>query len=326
MFFEQLKTFVLRGLALEDDASTSSKDGRSPAGREKTKFNPKDVIHKALGTIVSPHGVPSMVKTLDAAMLILRIARSADPTLSSSQAIDDFFMFMNEVAVNSSRISRQGFGDVKVLCIEGLSCSGKSTLVQGLVTRAGAIVIEPLESSTLVHIRLLFSNSPEPVTTALEYALNYCTAYRITKTAEAAAEAETHTPPNKRLIIVDEFYHRTCSHTVCTNVGSEVDPRSLPASAFEWPLDLPTPSLVSLPYTPFLLCLLSYCLLCFDSFLSLSLCLSSYLSSSLHSLFLSFSINLSPILPSLSPLFSSAFSHFSSSLPSFLPTVFTTVN
>ena len=194
-----------------------------------------------------------MVKSLDSAIMILTIARSADPSLSSSAAVNTFFELLHEVALSSVRIARQGLGDVKVLCIEGLSGSGKSTLVQGLVSRAGAIVIEALDASVLLELRQLFSQSPEPVTTALDFALNYITAYRIT-TSIATATATTTTiytntlNTNRPLIIVDSFYHSVCARTVCANVGSDVDLKSLSASAFEWPLDLPTPTLVSQNY------------------------------------------------------------------------------
>ena len=240
MFFEQLKSYVIRGLALEDDNTSKIQARKTIVAKDKNKFDCMQVIYKALSSMVSPHGVPSMVKSLDAALLILRIARSADPTLASSPIVYDFFQMINEVAVNSVRISRQGFGDLKVLCVEGLSGSGKSTLVKGLLARAGAIVIESFDSSLLSQIRILFSKSPEPVTTALDYALNYCTAYRIV----TAVHSSTST--SKQLIIVDEFYHSVCARTVCANVGSEVDLKCLPASAFEWPLDLPTPTLVKL--------------------------------------------------------------------------------
>ena len=240
MFFEHLKSYVIRGLALDDGKTSTKENETAVIVKEKSKFDCKEVIYRALSSIGSPYGVPSMVKSLDTALLILRIARSADPTLTFNPVINEFFQMMNEVAINSARISRQGFGDLKVLCIEGLLGSGKSSLVRGLVTRAGAAVVESFDSSLLLQIRELFSQSPEPVSTALEYALNYCTAYRIV-TATATATASNG---GKQLVIVDEFYHSICARTVCMNVGSEVDLKSLPASAFEWPLDLPTPTLV----------------------------------------------------------------------------------
>ena len=199
----------------------------------------KNIINDALISIPSIHGVPSIIKSLECAIFILSMARSADVLLTNNIVLDDFFLLLKEIAVtlNSTREKLKG---LNILCIEGQPCSGKSTLVLGLVMKAGAIVVESFDSSLLSQIRVLFSQSPEPVSTALEYALNYCTAYRIV-TATATATASNG---GKQLVIVDEFYHSICARTVCMNVGSDVDLKSLPASAFEWPLDLPTPTLV----------------------------------------------------------------------------------
>ena len=60
MFFEVLKSYVLRGLALDYDRSRS--DTRNSV-KEKHKFDCRDVIYKALSAVSSTHGVPSMVRT-----------------------------------------------------------------------------------------------------------------------------------------------------------------------------------------------------------------------------------------------------------------------
>ena len=203
----------------------------------------KEVIFSALRDIKSSYAVPSMVRSIDSAILILEIARQADQQLSSNTDVDKFFELLSEVARCNNRVSRQGFQGLKVLCIEGLPGSGKSTLVEGLVSRAGAVLIGPMFSPSAATIRSIFSGSPEPVQTALSFALNYCTAHRII--TEVAAAPDATRGRGDRLVVVDEFYHSVCARTVCTNVSSGVDLKSLPASAFEWPLDLPTPSLVS---------------------------------------------------------------------------------
>ena len=74
MFFEHLKSYVTRGLAL-DVGKTSTTDNKTAIiVKEKSKFDSKEVIYRALSSIGSPHGVSSMVKSLDTALLILRIA------------------------------------------------------------------------------------------------------------------------------------------------------------------------------------------------------------------------------------------------------------
>ena len=210
---------------------------REMKGRERTVVN-------VLTDIRSFHGVPSLIRSIDCAILILQMARLENAQLVGSLEMDEFFELLNEVAINSGRISRQGFGSLKVLCIEGLSGSGKSTVVDGLVKRAGAILVGPMPSARLKKVTDLFIGSPEPVLTALRFALNYCTAYRIMTDVVAIEPTAGHASGN-RLVVVNKFYHSVCARTVCTNVKNDVDLKSLPASAFEWPLDLPTPSLVS---------------------------------------------------------------------------------
>ena len=251
MFFDQLKSIIFRSPTLEDSTGRNCTEVTSAVvpvvvsretstSKGKPSFNAE--ISNSLSSIVSPHGVPSMVKSLEACLLILRIAQSADPRLNKNHDVHRFFEFLSEVARSNNRVSRQGFQGLKVLCIEGLPGSGKSTLVEGLVSRAGAILIGPMLSPSAATIRSIFSGSPEPVQIALSFALNYCTAHRII--TEVAAAPDATRGRGDRLVVVDEFYHSVCARTVCTNVPSGVDLKSLPASAFEWPLDLPTPSLV----------------------------------------------------------------------------------
>jgi hypothetical protein len=244
MFFEHLKSFLFRNPALEEGNGASESRAKQ---LDKDKFNPRTAIYETLSSVISPHGVPSMVRSLDTALLILRIARSADSRLSRSPDIEELFSQLNDVAVNCSRIAREGFGSSKVLCIEGLSGSGKSTLVKGLIARGGAVVVGPMATPNLERILDLFCESPEPVQTALCFALNYCTAHRIiSETAAVSGSGKAlGQQQGERLVVVDQFYHSVCARTVCANVGCDVDLKSLPASAFEWPLDLPTPSLVS---------------------------------------------------------------------------------
>jgi hypothetical protein len=248
MFFEHLKSFLFRNPALEEGNGAAESNAKQA---DKDKFNPRTAIYETLSSVISPHGVPSMVRSLDTALLILRIARTADSRLSRSRDIEEFFLQLNDVAVNCTRIAREGFGSSKVLCIEGLSGSGKSTLVQGLIARGGAVVVGPMATPKLERILDLFCASPEPVQTALCFALNYCTAHRIVSETATAGSADNGDAKGlgqqqgERLVVVDQFYHSVCARTVCANVGCDVDLKSLPASAFEWPLDLPTPSLVS---------------------------------------------------------------------------------
>lgn len=178
-----------------------------------------------------------MLKTLDAAVQTLKLARMLDTSLQNNTKIDDFFEQLATVERDCFRFARQGFGHVKVLVIEGLSGSGKSTLANRLrvITGGTALTEVPIE---LVGVRHLYSNAsvPDAVIAALEHTFNYIIAHRIIHQAA--------TQPADHLVIIEQLYHASCARAVCVNVSNDVDLASLPRSAFEWPLDLPIPHLV----------------------------------------------------------------------------------
>ena len=98
MFFDQLKSIIFRSPTLEDSTGTNCNGVTSdvvqvvketPASKAKPSFNPE--ISNSLSSIISPHGVPSMVKSLEACLLILRIAQSADPRLNRNYDVHRFF-------------------------------------------------------------------------------------------------------------------------------------------------------------------------------------------------------------------------------------------
>jgi hypothetical protein len=180
MFFVERLSGYFAGLsvekAIDDKSKDISKSKKVLQTKEKITFDVKSSIYTALSSIISSHSVPSLVKSLDSALLILRIARTVDQRLSTPE-INEFYEYLNEVEENGSHI-RQGFVGLKVLCIEGLEGSGKSTLIEGLVSRTGAITTETLN---LVEVQKQFNDAevPEMVATALAFALNYCCAYQI---------------------------------------------------------------------------------------------------------------------------------------------------
>jgi hypothetical protein len=119
----------------------------------------RDVVYKSLSAIEAPFNVPSLVTSLDSALLILRLARTVDLRLSTSE-INDFYEYLKEVEMNGTLI-RQGFGGLKVLSIEGLEGSGKATLIEGLVAKTGAITMEYWKN-TSAEVQQQFINAEVP--------------------------------------------------------------------------------------------------------------------------------------------------------------------
>jgi thymidylate kinase len=166
--------------------------------------------------------------------------------LARSGKLDNFFGLLSEIERNVCRLSRIGFQDMKVLCIEGLPGSGKTTLVKDLVDSVapGVKFVEAMLPQEVQDVRHVFGYASSTVATAMAFVVNYCVAYQIIRVAEANTSSSSSSSAREpTIVVVDQYYHAACARTVCSRV-EEGDLRSLPASAFEWPLDLPPPTLV----------------------------------------------------------------------------------
>jgi hypothetical protein len=148
----------------------------------------RDSLYDIIIPLASPHGVPSLPKTLDSAIIFLKLAHLVDKRLQNNPKIDNFFEYLAIMEQDAVRISKQGFGNIKVLVVEGLLSSGKSTLINGLKAVTQATVVEGIPGDIL-EIKYLFNaaNVPEAVMSALDHVINYCIAHKII--------AESHTYP-----------------------------------------------------------------------------------------------------------------------------------
>mmetsp|Transcript_25565 Transcript_25565/g.24443 ORF Transcript_25565/g.24443 Transcript_25565/m.24443 type:complete len:322 (+) Transcript_25565:274-1239(+) len=239
MFFVERLSGYFAGLSVEkaiiNDQKSNEKSKNILQIKEKNEFDVRSSMYTALSSVISSHSVPSLVKSLDSALLILRLARTVDSKLDTPE-INDFYEYLKEVERNGSLI-RQGFGGLKVLSIEGLEGCGKTTLIEGLVAKTGATTMDSWKyTSTEVQQQFLKAEVPEVVATALAFVLNYCTAYQIiTETVQTGTE---------KIIIMEQFHHSLCANTVASNAPLDIQLRTLPAAVFEWPADLPRPTLV----------------------------------------------------------------------------------
>ena len=250
MVFGRLFQLVL-GPATDNDVAP----GNHHRETRFKRFDAALAAREALNHVSPAHGVPAFPKTLETCVMVLRIARNTDPLLANSPRLDAFFEYLAEVERNTWRLSRGGFQDVKVLCVEGLSGSGKSTLAHDLAglstTSLGVRFVVATLPTEVADVQQVFRNSSAAAAAALDFALNYCIAYRVVKEAEAYASSSSFSSSSSSsstreqiVVVVDEFYHAACSRAVTTRAAADSDLRALPASAFEWPIDLPIPNLV----------------------------------------------------------------------------------
>jgi hypothetical protein len=159
----------------------------------------RDALYDIIIPLASPHGVPSLPKTLDSAIIFLKLAQLVDKRLQNNPKIDSFFEHLATMEQDAVRISKQGFSNIKVLVVEGLLSSGKSTLINGLKAVTQATVVEGIPGD-LLEIKYLFNaaNVPEAVMSALDHVINYCIAHKII--------AESHSqPPGTALLTYQHF-------------------------------------------------------------------------------------------------------------------------
>ena len=228
------------------------------------EFCLKDCVTLTLNNLSSPHGVATL-KTLEVASLILKISRAADVNLQKNTRLEEFFNILNEVQRYCFSTARSGFNDIKVLCIEGLSGSGKSSLIQSLVnSKFNGLKFVNANTAVLsgfLDICELFGNNNQIINTALEFVLNYCIAYQIAKSIKQTGYTESTvdgvgddsnrgvtSKDGKKIstiVLIENFFHAFCAKHVCSSTTTNVDLQSLPASVFEWPIDLPIPHLVT---------------------------------------------------------------------------------
>ena len=168
------------GVKSDEDQDVEIDDEEELVESEGEITRQRDILYGIMIPTSSPHGVTCLMKTLDASILFLKMSRLIDRRLQNNSKIDEFFEYLNTIEQDNARISRNGFGHLNVLVIEGLLSSGKSTLIDGLKTVTGASTITGVPA-LLLEIKYLFNSAdvPEAVLTALYCIINYCIAHQI---------------------------------------------------------------------------------------------------------------------------------------------------
>lgn len=209
----------------------------NPESNEQPVLIQEVSIWPQLTTALSEAISPGLVfKTLDAAALVLRLARNLDARLQAP-ALDAFYAKL--CLVERAGMARwKDFGGTKVVAVEGLSGSGKTTLIQGLTSAASTSrSVGTFEhSAELLAAQAVFAILPEPILKAFEFSTNYFMAFAIQQSGHKVA-------------LVERFYHAICAHAVCDGMpaggpNGEGDFSKIHTSVFDWPVDLPVPDLV----------------------------------------------------------------------------------
>ncbi len=226
------KPAPLEELSSSSRASPRSRSGSqndeipSPVGRHETHMDigVADGLHDSL--------MRPCFKSLEAAALVLRMARSQKDVRLQSKAMTAFFTFLEHV--ENSPLRRDGFGTTQVLVVEGLNGCGKTTLLESLVSRGD----KELEMQFLklpdevLDVADTFSSMPFAVAVAFEFTKLYMMGYLISR-----SEA--------KVVLIEKYYHDCFARSLLDHGLTIEDITSDPnTTLFDWPQDLPKPTLV----------------------------------------------------------------------------------
>ena len=179
-------------------------------------------------------------KSLESAAHILRFARrqNHDPETQKrmeSEHTDQFFNLLDKV--QNSSVTKDGFEETHVLVVEGLRCSGKSTLLSNFEEKGDVAALDlPIMHypSEVYEAEDVFRSQPLVVRSAFAFVKLYIMAYQIQISS-------------MNTVLVEGYYHSALAHSLVlrgyTDVGAlEKDHKE--GSLFDWPVDLPEPAMV----------------------------------------------------------------------------------
>lgn len=172
------------------------------------------------------HQIPFSYKSLETLSLILRIIVAMDKNLQSP----DMNEFLQELTnLEQKRYRRESYGLTTVIVFEGLPQSGKSTMATQLAERVhGKYFKFPTKT---VKVRDILLRHSQLVSMVFQQLSHYFMAEEVIESKE-------------RIVFLTNSYHHSLVNATCAAPINEETLASIPSSAFEWPLDLPSPSLV----------------------------------------------------------------------------------
>ena len=174
----------------------------------------------------APHNIQYSYKSLETLSILLRMLVSVDKRLQTP-AIYEFLVELS--LLEQKRYRRESFGLTTVIVFEGLPMSGKSTAATQLAERVqGKYFKFP---SKTAKVRDILMNHSHLVSMIFQHLSHYFMAEEIIESKE-------------RIVFLTDFYHHTNVSATCAMPLTEESLANIPSSAFEWPLDLPSPSLV----------------------------------------------------------------------------------
>ena len=144
----------------------------------------QDNTLKAIEVSTSNKNVDNHYKSLQAALLVLRLCETLDSRFADNEDMKQFFDYlalveqsaMNNSSFDSSSLNNGG----TVVVVEGLRASGKTTLTKSLVEKFENIYIFRKDSIDQINkVKDIYLSMPEPIVRAFQFVVNYCLAYEV---------------------------------------------------------------------------------------------------------------------------------------------------
>jgi hypothetical protein len=105
------------------------------------------------------------------------------------------------------------------------------------ITAATGVRSPSKQWAGILDLRKNLQHLPAPLLAAFDCVCDYC--HMIDETEHSlTADSDTN------VVFIERLHHTRISRTICRQQDPPLDISSLPASAFQWPKDLPTPALV----------------------------------------------------------------------------------
>ena len=152
--------------------------------------------------------------------------------------IDNYILLLHRIENNISSVHKI-LPKIKLIAIEGLRKSGKTSLCHEIVQRLPNRYRTLPCPEELEAAEEYFSSAPDPVSAAFAYIRNYVLVNQIYEDYDS-------NPLDNRHYFIDAYYHGTCTSIIMSQVDNPEDEVIVSAAAYEWPMDLPVPHMVRL--------------------------------------------------------------------------------
>ena len=173
---------------------------------------------------LTPFGVITF-RSFDSAAMILRTVSNHEIIISDKEIMDEFYKDLTTLECDIPFLE---FNEIEVISLEGLSGCGKSTLANVICKDPSISRISLPEKMS--SIRCIFSKISDVVAVAFDYICLYYIARSVVES-------------NSKKCIITNYYHSYLATNILNSSQREEEITGFPKALFEWPKDLPRPTI-----------------------------------------------------------------------------------